>query len=273
MLPQLQDTEVKKFMSNSYFDKNVFNKGKAFIPFITAGYPTLEDTKRFVLKMEEAGADLIEIGIPFSDPIAEGPVIQNASTVALKNGASLDKIFKMVEDLRKETDIPLVFMTYVNPVYKTGFDSFFKKCDELNVRGVILPDVPYEEKSEIEEIAKIYDVDVISFIAPTSNQRIKEIAESSRGFIYVISSLGVTGTRDKITTDFASIDEVIRQTTITKTAIGFGINTPEQAKEISKYTDGIIVGSAIIKIIDKYGSNSNDEIYNYVKKMKEAINS
>lgn len=260
-------------MSNSYFDKFVFNNGKAFIPFITAGYPSLEDTKRFILKMEEAGADLIEIGIPFSDPIAEGPVIQNASTVALRNGASLDKIFKMVEDLRKETQIPLVFMSYVNPLYKTGFDNFFNKCKELNIKGVILPDVPYEEKAEIEAVAREYDVDVISFIAPTSKDRIKQIAESSRGFIYVISSLGVTGTRDEITTDLASIDEIIRQTTITKTAIGFGINNPAQAKEVSKHADGVIVGSAIIKIIDKFGSNSDDEIYNYVREMKEAINS
>ncbi len=270
---QLQDIEDMKFMSNSYFDNNVFNKGKAFIPFITAGYPTLDDTKRFILKMEEAGADLIEIGIPFSDPIAEGPVIQNASTMALCAGASLDKIFDMVSSLREKTNIPLVFMTYINPVFKMGFDKFLSKCKELNIAGLVLPDVPYEEKQEIEEIAKQYDVDIISFIAPTSDVRIKEIAKSSTGFIYVVSSLGVTGTRDEITTDLGAIDEVIRQTTRTKTAIGFGINNPIQAKEISKHADGVIVGSAIIKIIDKFGSNADDAIYNYVKEMKEAINS
>lgn len=260
-------------MSNSYFDNNVFNKGKAFIPFITAGYPTLEATKNFILKMEEAGADLIEIGIPFSDPIAEGPVIQNASTIALKNGASLDKIFEMVAQIREVSDIPLVFMTYVNPLFKVGYGEFFKKCDELNVRGVILPDVPYEEKREVENIAKDYDVDVISLIAPTSNQRIKTIAQSSKGFIYVVSSLGVTGVRDEITTDLGAITDVIKETTPTKTAIGFGINNPKQAKEISKHADGVIVGSAIIKIIDKLMENAGDEIYNYVKEMKTAINS
>jgi len=260
-------------MSNSYFNENVFNKGKAFIPFITAGYPSLDDTKKFILKMEEAGADLVEVGIPFSDPIAEGPVIQHSSSLALQHGATLDKIFNMVEDLRKNSNVPLVFMTYVNPVFKVGYGKFFEKCASLNVRGVILPDVPYEEKDEIDEVAKNYDVDVISFIAPTSNTRIKQIAESSRGFIYVVSSLGVTGTRDEITTDLASIDEIIRQTTTTKTAIGFGINNPAQAREVAKHADGVIVGSAIIKIIDKFGSNSENEIYSFVKEMKEAINS
>ncbi len=268
---QLQETVEEKFMSNSYFDTNIFKDKKPFIAFITAGYPTLCDTERFVLKMEEAGANLIEIGIPFSDPIAEGPVIQNASNIALKNGANLSNIFDMVKNLRKKTNIPLVFMTYVNPVFKTGYDNFFKKCDELNVRGVILPDVPFEEKGEIEEISKKYDVEIISLIAPTSNDRIKTIAESSRGFIYVVSSLGVTGTRDKITTDLGAMTDIIRQTTITKAAIGFGINNPAQAREISQYADGIIVGSAIIKLIDKFGSNSDEAIFNYVKEMKDAI--
>ncbi len=260
-------------MSNAYFNENVFNNKKAFIPFLTAGYPSLADTERFILKMEEAGADLIEIGIPFSDPIAEGPVIQNASTVALKNGASLDKIFEMIENLRKKTNIPLAIMSYVNPLFKVGYDNFFKRCQGLDIKAVILPDVPYEEKGEIEEIASCYDIDIISFIAPTSNERIQKIAKDSRGFIYVVSSLGVTGTRDEITTDLNSINEIIKQTTPTKTAVGFGINNPIQAKEISKYCDGVIVGSAIIKIIDKLGSNSDEAIYNYVKEMKEAINS
>ena len=260
-------------MSNSYFDKNVFNKGKAFIPFITAGYPSLDATKRFILKMEAAGADLIEIGIPFSDPIAEGPVIQHSSMEALRIGTTTDSIFQMVEDIRKESNIPLVFMTYINVIFKYGFDNFYKKCDELNIRGVILPDVPYEEKAEAQEAAKKYDIDIISFIAPTSNERIQKIARDSRGFIYVISSLGVTGVRDEITTDLGKITDVIRQTTITKCAIGFGINNPLQAKEISKHSDGVIVGSAIIKIIDKYGENADNYIYDYVKEMKEAINS
>ncbi len=260
-------------MSNSYFNEFVFNKGKAFIPFITAGYPTLKDTERFVLKMEEAGADLIEIGIPFSDPIAEGPVIQHSSAHALKNGAFSDKIFDTVKNIRAKSDIPLVFMTYINPVFKTGFDNFFKKCDELNVRGVILPDVPFEEKSEVENPAKNYDVEIISLISPASNMRIKTIAQNSRGFIYVVSSLGVTGTRDKITTDLASIDGIIRQTTATKTAIGFGISNVNQAKEVSKYADGVIAGSAIIKLIDKFGSKADDAIYSFVKEMKEGINS
>lgn len=259
-------------MSNLYFDKNVFSNGKAFIPFITAGYPTLDDTYKFILKMEEAGADLIEIGIPFSDPIAEGPVIQNASNVALQNGATLDKIFDMVQKLREVTNIPLAFMTYANVVYKTGIMKFIQKCDELNVRGLILPDIPYEEKNEFDEIAKKYDVEIISFIAPTSSERIKMIAESSRGFIYLVSSLGVTGVRDEITTDLASIINTIKETTITKVAVGFGISTPKQAKEVAQYADGVIVGSKIIKIIDELGSNAEDEIYRFVSEMKKAIN-
>ncbi len=260
-------------MTNSYFDNNVFNKGKAFIPFITAGYPTLEDTERFILKMEEAGADLIEIGIPFSDPIAEGPVIQHASTMALKAGTTLDKIFDMVKKVREKSQVPLVFMTYINPIFKYGCEKFYAKCNELNIRGTILPDVPFEEKKEFEDVAKLYDVDIISLVTPASNNRIRKIAEASRGFIYVVSSMGVTGTRDEITTDLGAIDEIIRKTTITKTAIGFGINTLAQAKEISKHSDGIIVGSAIIKIIDKYGSNSDEQIFDFVQSMKKAINS
>lgn len=260
-------------MSNSYFDKNVFNKGKAFIPFITAGYPDLNSTKKFVLALEKGGADLIELGIPFSDPIAEGPVIQHSSMEALKCGTTTDKVFNLVEEIRKESNVPLVFMTYINVIFKYGFDEFFKKCDELNVRGVILPDVPHEEKNETEEYAKKYDVDIISFIAPTSNERIQTIARDSRGFIYVVSSLGVTGVRDEITTDLGAITDIIRQTTITKHAIGFGINNPVQAKEISKYTDGIIIGSAIIKLIDKYKDNAEEYVYNFAKEIKEAINS
>ncbi|MCD8024812.1 MAG: tryptophan synthase subunit alpha [Candidatus Gastranaerophilales bacterium] len=257
-------------MSNLYFDKNVFKGKKAFIPFITAGYPTLNDTVSFILQMEKAGADMIEIGIPFSDPIAEGAVIQHASTAALKNGASLDKIFETTAKIRKQTDIPLVFMSYVNPLFKTGYENFFRKCDELNVRGVILPDVPFEEKADIEKYARPYDVDLISMIAPTSNDRIKMIAQASRGFIYVVSSLGVTGTRDEIKTDLGAITDIIKETTPVKTAIGFGINTPKQAEEMSKFSDGVIVGSAIIKIIDKYGSNAQEAIFNYVREMKNA---
>lgn len=260
-------------MSNTYFDNNVFNKGKAFIPFLTAGYPTLDATEKLILKMEEAGADLIEVGIPFSDPIAEGPVIQKSSQLALNNGVNVEKIFEMLKRIREKSNLPMVFMAYANSLFVYGLDKFFQKCQDLEIKGVILPDVPYEEKEEFEEVARKYDVEIISFIAPTSNERIKMIAQASRGFIYVVSSLGVTGVRDEITTDLASINEVIRQTTITKTAIGFGINNPIQAKEVSKHADGVIVGSAIIKLIEKSGDNYLDAVYNYVKEMKEAINS
>ena len=252
---------------------NAFKDGKAFIGFLTAGDPSKEKTIEYILAMEKAGCDLIEIGIPFSDPMAEGIVIQDANIRALESKTTTDDVFDIISEVRKQSDIPIVFLTYINPVLFYGYDKFFKKCGELGVDGFISPDLPYEEKGEIASYARENGVDIISLIAPTSKERIQMIASEAEGFVYVVSSLGVTGVRDEITTDLASINEVIRQTTITKTAIGFGINNPIQAKEVSKHADGVIVGSAIIKLIEKSGDNYLDAVYNYVKEMKEAINS
>lgn len=251
--------------------KNAFKDNKAFIGFLTAGDPSLEKTEEFILQMAEAGADLIEIGIPFSDPIAEGPVIQRANIRSLSAGTTTDRIFDLVKSLRKKTDIPLTFLTYLNPVFKYGYQEFTRKCKEVGVDGIIIPDMPFEEQGEILQIAKENDVDIISLIAPTSEERIKEIAIRSTGFIYIVSSLGVTGVRSEIKTDLESILKVVKTYSDTPTAIGFGINTPEQAKKYSEIADGVIVGSAIVKIIEKYGDDAGKPLHDYVLGMKNAM--
>lgn len=248
-----------------------FKNTKAFIPFLTGGDPTIDKTEEYIYKMVEAGADIIEIGIPFSDPIAEGPVIQEANIRALKNGATPERIFEMVERVRTKTQVPIVFLTYLNPVFNYGYDKFFARCKKAGVDGIIIPDMPFEEKGELAEEAKKNGVDIISLIAPTSADRIQMIAKEAQGYVYVVSSLGVTGMRSEIKTDLKSIIDLVKQATDIPAAVGFGINKPEQAAEISKISDGVIVGSAIVKIIEKYGENAADEVYNYVKEMKDAV--
>ena len=251
--------------------KSAFENGKAFIPFITCGYPTIETTYECVLAAVENGADLIELGIPFSDPTAEGPVIQGANEVALKGGVTTDTVFDLVKRLREKTQIPFAFMTYANVVFSYGAERFFTKCKELGIDGVILPDVPFEEKAEFEEIAASYDVDMVSLIAPTSEDRIAMIAKEAKGFIYVVSSLGVTGVRSEIKTDIASIVKLIRENASVPCAVGFGISKPEQAAKMSAVSDGAIVGSAIIKIITEHGEDSAKYVGEYVKSMKDAM--
>lgn len=255
-------------MSNT---ANAFKHGKAFIPFVTAGDPNLEVTKEIILAMEKAGADLIEIGIPFSDPVAEGVVIQAADERALKAGTTTDKIFDMVAKVRKESNIPLAFMTYINPVYVYGVDKFCKKAAELGVDALIIPDVPYEEKNEVAPFCDKYGIDLISFIAPTSHDRIKTIAKEAQGFVYCVSSMGVTGVRQKITTNLGEMTSLVREVTNVPAAIGFGISTPQQAREMAQYADGVIVGSAIVKICAQYGERCVPYVYDYVKEMKDAV--
>lgn len=250
---------------------DAFNGKKAFVGFITAGDPTLETTKKTILKMQEAGCSLVEIGIPFSDPIAEGPVIQNANIRALKNNVTTDDVFNMVKELKSEITIPMVFMTYLNVLFRYGYDRFLKNASEAGICGVIIPDMPYEEKEELQSVAKNYGIEVVSLIAPTSEDRIKMIAKDAEGFIYTVSSLGVTGIRSEIKTDLRSITSAIKEVTDVPVAIGFGINTPEQAKEYASFADGVIVGSAIVKIIEEYGENAPDKVYDYVKSMTDAI--
>lgn len=252
--------------------KNAFKNGNAFIGFLTAGDPNIDKTVEYILAMEEAGCDLVEIGIPFSDPMAEGVVIQEANIRALESNTTTDDVFEAIKQVREVSDIPLVFLTYINPVFFYGYDKFFKKCMELGVDGIISPDLPYEEKSEISDIASKNGVDVISLIAPTSKDRIQMIASEATGFIYVVSSLGVTGMRSEIKTDLEAIISDIREVSDLPLAVGFGINTPEQAENISRYADGVIVGSAIVKIIEEYGENAKEPLQEYVKSMKEACN-
>ena len=251
---------------------NAFENGTAFIGFLTAGDPTIEKTVEYILAMDEAGCDLIEIGIPFSDPMAEGVVIQDANVRALKHNTTTDDVFDIVKAVREKTDVPLVFLTYINPVFFYGYEKFFKRCSELGVDGIISPDLPYEEKGEISDIAKANDVDVISLIAPTSKERIQMIANDASGFIYVVSSLGVTGMRAEIKTDLNAILSDIREVTDLPLAVGFGINTPEQARNIGQIADGVIVGSAIVKIIEEYGENAAEPLKEYVLSMKKACN-
>lgn len=250
--------------------QNAFKNGKAFIPFITCGDPDLETTAKVVRAAVANGADLIELGIPFSDPTAEGPVIQEASLRALNGGVTTDKIFELVKDLRRDVKVPMVFMTYANVAFSYGAERFMATCKELSVDGLILPDLPFEEKEEFLPLCKQYDVDLISLIAPTSENRIAMIAKEADGFIYIVSSLGVTGMRSEIKTDLASIVKVVRENTDVPCAIGFGISTPEQAKKMADISDGAIVGSAIIKLIEKYGVDAPKHVGAYVKSMKDA---
>ncbi len=248
-----------------------FENGKAFIAFITCGDPDLETTAKVVREAAANGADLIELGIPFSDPTAEGPVIQGANIRALKGGVTTDKIFDFVREIRKDVKTPMVFMTYANVVFSYGSDKFIGTCKEIGIDGLILPDLPYEEKEEFSPICSKYGVDLISLIAPTSENRIAMIAKEAEGFIYIVSSLGVTGMRSEIKTDLKSIVNVVRENSSVPCAIGFGISTPEQAKKMADISDGAIVGSAIIKIIEKYGKDSPKYVGEYVKSMKDAI--
>ena len=251
--------------------REAFQGGKAFIPFITCGDPDLETTGKIVRAAVKNGADLIELGIPFSDPTAEGVVIQGANLRALSGGVTTDQIFDFVRELRQDVHIPLVFMTYANVVFSYGAEEFISTCAEIGIDGIILPDLPFEEKGEFQPICAKYGVDLISLITPTSNKRIAMIAREADGFLYIVSSLGVTGTRSEITTDLASIVKVVREHTDIPCAIGFGISTPEQAQKMAALSDGAIVGSAIIKLIEKHGREAAGPVGEYVREMKRAI--
>lgn len=250
---------------------SAFENGKAFIAFITCGDPDLDTTAAAVRAAVENGADLIELGIPFSDPTAEGPVIQGANIRALSGGITTDKVFDFVRDIRRDVSVPMVFMTYANVVFSYGSERFISTCKEIGIDGLILPDIPFEEKDEFQPICKKYGVDLISLIAPTSKNRIAMIAKEAEGFLYIVSSLGVTGTRSEIKTDLSDIVKLVRENTNIPCAIGFGISTPEQAKQMADIADGAIVGSAIVKLLEKYGKDAPRYIGEYVKAMKDGM--
>lgn len=251
--------------------REAFKNKKAFIPFLTAGDPCLEKTAEYILEMEKAGADLIEIGIPFSDPIAEGPVIQEADLRALAAGTTTDRIFDMVHEIRDQVRVPLVFMTYLNPVFHYGYERFFRRCRECGIDGIIIPDLPFEEQGELKPTADKNGVDVITLIAPTSRQRIREIAKEAEGFLYLVSSMGVTGMRNRISTDLEGMIREIREVSDIPVAVGFGIHTPEQAEKIARIADGVIVGSAVVKMIARHREHAAKEISTYVQMMKRAV--
>lgn len=253
------------------FDALKKNGDKALITFVTAGDPDLVSTEKYVLSMFENGADIVELGVPFSDPIAEGVTIQKASLRSLNAGTTLDKIFTLVKCLREKTDKPLILMMYLNTIFVYGTEKFFRNCRDYQIDGVIVPDMPYEEKDEILETAEKYGVYNINLVAPTSHDRVSEIASNSHGFLYCVSSLGVTGTRSKFDTDFDEFFSLINKSVSCPACVGFGISSPEQAKKMSTYCDGVIVGSAIVKIIEKYGSNAADKVGEFVKSLKDAM--
>ena len=250
---------------------DAFQNGKAFIPFITCGDPDLVTTEALVKAAAENGADLIELGIPFSDPTAEGPVIQEANERALKAGTTTDQVFSLVERLRKTVTIPMVFMTYANVVFSYGTERFLSECVRVGIQGLILPDIPFEEKQEFEPACREKGLELVSLIAPTSEERIGMIAKEAVGFVYCVSSLGVTGVRKEITTDVGAMVKLVKQAKNIPCAIGFGISTPEQAKKMAAAADGVIVGSAIMKLIAAHGKDSVPVVAEYVRTMKDAI--
>ena len=249
-----------------------FQNQKAFIAFVTGGDPDLQTTAELILRIDKAGADIIEIGIPFSDPVAEGPVIQKADERALSGGCTTDKIIDMLRGLRGKMEAALVFMTYINPVFAYGKDRFLQACRDCGVEGVIIPDLPFEEKDEIAEDCKKYGVKLISMIAPTSEARIEMIAKEAEGFLYCVSSMGVTGVRNSIETDLEAMIRQVKKVSSIPCAIGFGISTPEQAREMATIGDGVIVGSAIVERVSQYGKGAVSQVASYVKEMKAAIN-
>ncbi len=251
--------------------KEAFENKKAFIAFVTGGDPDIETTENLIIAMANEGVSLIEIGIPFSDPIAEGPVIQEADERALSAGTTTDKLFDMVKRVRTKTNVPLVFMTYINPVYVYGKDKFFKNCSEAGIDGVIVPDVPFEEKEELQPFCTKYGVELVSMIAPTSKDRVQVIAKDAEGFLYCVSSLGVTGVRSEIKNDIGELIKQVKEVSDIPCAIGFGISTPEQAKQMAALSDGVIVGSAIVRIVAKYGKDSVEPVTEYVKSMVEVL--
>jgi tryptophan synthase alpha chain len=250
---------------------NAFNNKKTFISFITGGDPDIETTEKLILAMEESGADIIEIGIPFSDPIAEGPIIQEASKRSLSSGCTTDKLFDMVKRVRTKTTVPLLFMTYINPIYKYGKEKFMSNCKDCGIDGIIVPDLPFEEKDELDNECNRYGVCLISMIAPTSGDRTEKIALEAKGFLYCVSSLGVTGMRSNINTNIAGLIQNVKKCSSVPCAIGFGISSPEQARDMAAISDGVIVGSAIVKIVAEFGRDSIEPVKRFVESVKGCI--
>lgn len=248
--------------------QEAFTGENTFIGFTVAGDPSIEKSVEYVVAMADAGADVVELGIPFSDPVADGPVIQAADLRAFAAGITTDKIFDMVATIRQQTDVPLVFLSYANKIFDYGYDRFYQRCEELNVSGTVIPDLPVEERGELLPFANKHGVAVIPLVAPTSGERVAKIVAESQGFIYLVSSLGVTGMRDRVANDLTATIEKIKAVTDTPVAVGFGIHTPEQVKQMNQIADGAIVGSGIVKLIEEQPDNAAAAITKYVQTMK-----
>ncbi|WP_125587670.1 tryptophan synthase subunit alpha [Companilactobacillus jidongensis] len=246
--------------------EKVFQNKKAFIPFVVADDPDFDSTVKNVLTLANNGADIIELGIPFSDPVADGPVIQKADLRAFDAGVNTNIIFDIVTKIRESTDVPLVFLTYTNVVFKYGYEKFCKRCHELNISGLVIPDLPLEEQGDLAEYTKQYDISLIQLITPTSGDRIGKIAKQAEGFIYMVSSMGVTGQREDFSKRLATTIEEIRKYTDVPVAIGFGIHSAQQAKKLAEIADGIIIGSAVVELL-----NNGDDLAEYSNKIKAAI--
>ncbi|MCL2004578.1 MAG: tryptophan synthase subunit alpha [Planctomycetaceae bacterium] len=249
----------------------VLSNKKSLIIFITGGDPCIETTEKLIVEMADAGADAIEIGIPFSDPIAEGPVIQAASQRALDNGATTDKLFEMITRVRGKVQIPLLFMTYLNPIYVYGKERFLSACRDAGLNGIIVPDMPFEEKGELAAQCAQFGITLISMVAPTSADRVAMIAKEAEGFLYCVSSLGVTGMRSEIKSGIETIIAQAKRHTDIPCAIGFGISDAVQAKSMAGISDGVIVGSAVVKIIEQYGRDCIEPVTQFVKTLKQAV--
>lgn len=251
----------------------IFKNHKAFIPFVVADDPDFDTTVKNVVALANAGADIVELGIPFSDPVADGPVIQAADLRAFDAKVRTKTVFEIVEAARKQTDVPIVFLTYLNIVFKYGYDAFLKRCADLDVSGLVIPDLPYESRDEIVPIAEKYNIDIIPLITPTSGHRIEKIAKSASGFIYVVSSLGITGERNEFFNGLKDLVANIKQYTDVPTAIGFGVHTPEQARTMAEIADGVIIGSAIVDIVAKEKQQAPAAVGKFTKQIREAVNS
>ncbi|MDR1571211.1 MAG: tryptophan synthase subunit alpha [Clostridiales Family XIII bacterium] len=250
---------------------DAFGRGKVFVAYLMAGDPSLAHTREFILEMERAGAGIIELGIPFSDPIAEGETIQGANLRAMASGTDMRGAFRLAASLKGELSAPLLFMTYANPVFAYGYGKFFAECAECGVSGVILPDMPFEEQGELSEHADRSGVDVITLVAPTSGERAVRIARAARGYLYLVSSMGVTGARDEIDPGVQARVSEIKRCADIPVAVGFGIHSPSQAAELSRFADGVIVGSAIVDIIARNGESAAGPLADYVRLMKAAM--
>jgi tryptophan synthase alpha chain len=244
---------------------------KAFIPFITGGDPDIETTEKLIFALAENGADLIEIGIPFSDPVAEGPVIQAADERALKGGCTVDKLFEMVSRVSRKVSVPLLFMTYYNPIFAYGAARFCENCRLSGIAGLIVPDLPFEEAAELKIHTKKAEIELISLIAPTSNERILTIAKEAEGFLYCVSSLGVTGVRDSLGNSAEAMITAAKTVSNIPCAVGFGVKNTEQAKAAAEYADGVIVGSAIVKLVEKFGKESVPEVARFAREISAAV--